>query len=317
MVSAFFFLYLLAGSQAFIENPGPLSWAISLDLIMTLPLIWFLTIRKQAISKVTVYTAGLIGLALTFVLLPPGQRELSEWLLAWVVPLIEGAIFLYMAWNLRKLIAIYKRTEGEDFMVKMRKSLAELSGKPKLAGWLAGEIAIPYYLFFAGRVRKDANFTYHKKSSLAMLSWVIALLIVVETLALHFLIALWSEPLAWVLSISNVYIFALLAANYRASLHRQIRLDDDELILYAGLFAEGRIPLHKIAGAQKGGFAPSGEEESLNIAFFGYQNVRIDLKEVHSLRVFPGRERDIRKLYLHVDQRDAFIDAINDKISRL
>lgn len=317
MLTACCFLYLLTGSQAFADNPGSFSWMITFDLVLTLPLIWFLTIRRQKTPRLTVYTVGLIGLGLAFVILPEAHRSPARWLVTYILPVAEGAVALYMFWNVRRLVKAYRSAGGADFIVKMRTAVEEVMGKKRLAQFVTGELAIVYYAFFARKKQKLARFTYHKKSSLALLSWVIALLLIVETLALHFLIALWSEPLAWVLSASNVYVFALLRANYRASILREIEMKEEALILHTGLFAEGNIPYHKIEMAGKGGFASLNDETTLNIAFLGYQNVRLELKEEHSLRVFPGRVRKFRNLYLHVDQRDEFIDAINQKISRL
>ena len=57
-------LILLTKSNFFSENSQLLSNAITVDLLLIVPLIYFLIIRKRDIPKITVLTVFIIGIVL-------------------------------------------------------------------------------------------------------------------------------------------------------------------------------------------------------------------------------------------------------------
>ena len=71
--------------------------------------------------------------------------------------------------------------------------------------------------------------------------------LVAETIALHFLVARWSEVAAWVLTGVSVYGAVWLVGDYRACVARRIEVTEESLRLRLGLRWEAEIPYSAIA----------------------------------------------------------------------
>lgn len=63
-------LFLVINSSFFIEYPKELSIGITLDLLITIPFVYFLIIRKKEIPKITVITLFVIGIVIASIMIP-------------------------------------------------------------------------------------------------------------------------------------------------------------------------------------------------------------------------------------------------------
>ena len=86
-------LILLIKSNYFSENPQLLSDAITVDLLLIVPLIYFLIIRRRGIPKITVLTVFILGIVLLTYFLPKENQLFLNNVKTYVLPFLELGIF--------------------------------------------------------------------------------------------------------------------------------------------------------------------------------------------------------------------------------
>ena len=171
-----------------------LNLAITIDLLLTIPIIYFLLIRKSQIPNTTAIPIMVIGLLIGSYFLPKESQAYLNLFKNWVLPFVELFILFYVIFKVRKAIKTYKnlRSTSLDFYDTLKNVCFEILPK-KLALPFATEVAVIYYGFINWKTRrlKSNEYFYHKKSGTPALLGGFIMIIVIETIALHFLIALW------------------------------------------------------------------------------------------------------------------------------
>lgn len=89
------FLVYVMQSTLFSGN-DMLSLAITLDLLLTIPLVYFLLIRKTSIPKTTIIPVMFIGLLVGTYCLPKDNQTYLVLFRNWILPLIELGILTYV-----------------------------------------------------------------------------------------------------------------------------------------------------------------------------------------------------------------------------
>ena len=134
-------------------------------------------------------------------------------------------------------------------------------------------------------------------------------LILMETLVLHILVARWSELIAWILTISSLYVSIQLFAHIKAMLQRPIEITDGKLHIRYGLFGDTEIGLDNIESVEFSNTNTSVEKGTKKLALFGdleQTNTKITLKQEETLNGFYGFTSKYNSLLFYVDERDEF-----------
>lgn len=312
-------MVLLAKSALFVRYPEQLSMGITFDLVITVPLVYFLLIRKREIPKTTVVPFFILGLVVASFILPAGHQFYLTQIKHWVLPVVEISVFLFVGFKVTKTVKEFRKQKNEtpDFFTAIRTATLEVLPQA-LSRPFAIELGVIYYGFISWRKKalKPNEFSYHKKTATMALLGVFILIIFAETIALHLLLQMWSDIAAWVLTILSVYTGLQVFGIARSMSKRPLAIEADSIELRYGLLSETTIKLENIeevapfkGPVEKDGdtvqLSPLGELEACNVV--------IHLKEENTLYGLYGIKKTATSIALHVDEPQRFEEMIKSR----
>ncbi len=240
---------ILLMKSSFLNGNDTLSFAITADLLLTVPLVYFLLIRKSEIPNTTAIPVMIIGLLVGSYFLPQESQSYLSIFKTWALPVIEISILTYVVIKVRNVIRKYKTLKGitPDFFNTLKNTCYEILPK-KLVLPFATEVAVFYYGFINWKTRETGynEFTYHKKSGTPALFYAVILIIAVETIAIHLLLTRWSIIAAWVLTTLSFYTAIQVFGFAKSLTRRPISINQDSLTLKYGILNEVEIPFSDI-----------------------------------------------------------------------
>lgn len=318
-------LILLLLSICLIKSPNLLdkngmSLALSIDLLLTIPLVYFLLIRKTKIPKTTVVAFVIIGLVIGSTIMPKENQSYLNLFKTWVLPLLELSILTYVIITIRKTRKKFKALQGSspDFFQTLLSAISDILPQP-LVRPFATEIAVFYYGFLHWKTPnlRENEFTYHRNSASQALMFAFLLVIAIETIALHLLLIQWSVVAAWILTCLSIYSGFQVFGFARSLSKRPITVNSNSISLRYGILSEVEIPIGNVASIKAytaeidkdsgiKTLSPLGELES--------HNLRIDLKKEMNLIGVYGIKKSFKSLVLHIDEPQTFLEFINLQI---
>ena len=308
-VIIFFSCYCITLTTVFKINQHIISYGIIIDLLITAPLVYLFLIRNKPIAKFTVLRVVLLGIIASGFMLNTESNQLMSILKQWVVPMIEAIIFSII---IRKFYLANKTTKtlnngSIDFLTHSRVLLTQTFGNAKIAAVIATEASMFYYAFFSKKNKKsseDLCFTSYKESAIIAIFYALMMAIVVETLALHFLLMLVSPILAWILTGLSLYTCIQLFAHIRAITSRVIKINNNILELRMGLAADAEIHLSNIKSIEIIS-KESIEKDVVKISLLQKlepQNMMIELYESVEITKLYGIKRYSKRISFFVDE---------------
>ena len=309
-------MFLLVQTPAFHQSPDTFSLAITLDLLVTLPLIYFLLIRNKNIPKYTIISVFIIGvIAATFIIPKDNQYYLTQ-IKFWVVPVLELSILSFIFFKIKKTFAAIKTatTTTPDFysaVVKVTKSALP----PRVSSVFATEIAVIYYGLLSWRKRPlQANeFTYHKRSAIRELLVILMFMIVGETAAIHLLLHIWSPTAAWILTFLSIYTLFQVFGILKSMPHRPIVIGEKNLFLRYGLLNDATISLADIESIklERKGLEFNNDVRRLSsLGEIDSYNVILRLKNQQTMTGLYGFSKTFKTIAFHVDNKEAFAEKL-------
>lgn len=300
-----------------LKDNEALSLAVTIDLLISVPIIYFLLIRKSKTPNSTVVPVMIIGLLIGSFFLPEESQTYLTHFKTWVLPVIEISILAAIILKVRTAIKLHKNLKNNtpDFFKSVK--IASYSFLPKfLVIPFATEIAVFYYGFIHWKSisTKDNEFTYHKKSGTPALLGGIILLIGIETVALHILFSQWSQIAAWILTALSCYTAIQVFGFAKSLSKRPISINQDSLILNYGILNEVEIPISEIDHIELSRkplkkdpltkkLTPFGELESHNLIIY--------LKHENELKGLYGIRKKFKVLGLFIDEPIKFQKQMN------
>ncbi|MEO0337885.1 MAG: hypothetical protein AAF242_01600 [Bacteroidota bacterium] len=232
-----------------IRTSANLDLAVSVDLLLTIPLLYFLLIRKTDIPKITLVPITIVGLLLGYNFLPLEHQMYLDLFKEWVLPLIELTVLSVIITKVIVGIKKYRSVSGEraDFYSTLIETCEEVLPK-KMVHLFATEIAVFYYSFFTWKKRpvQENEFTYHLKSGTPVLLLAFIFIILIETFVLHLIIERWSVTAAWILTILSIYTGLQMLGFSKSLSRRPYQIKEGFLHLRYGILSEAIIPLQEI-----------------------------------------------------------------------
>lgn len=315
-------MILLANTSLFRSNPDGLAIGITFDLLLTVPLAYFLLIRKTTIPKTTVVPFLIFGVIVCSMILPSENQHYLNLFKVWVLPLVELSVFSFVIYKVRKGVKSYKVKRGDsvDFYATLKNTCYEILPKRTVIP-VVTEIAVFYYGFFAWKRRtlKENEFSYHKDSGTITLLIAIIFIIAIETVGMHSLLAKWSNIAAWILTFLSIYSGIQLFGFLKSMFKRPISIEDEQLFLRYGIMSEATIDLKDIESIELSSKDIELNEETRKLSFLGElesHNVVIHLKEESSLVGLYGKKHTFKHLVLHVDNKVEFQNQINTRLQQ-
>lgn len=313
-------LVALTQTAIFQMQAATLSNAIVLDLLITVPLVYFLIIRKRDVPKITVLSLFVVGIIVASLVIPMEHQFLLSQIKAIALPLAEFGILSFVGLKVYQTVRAYRAQDNTtaDFYTAVTKACKEALPSP-LNKAAATEIAMVYYALFAPRKRplQAHEFSYHIKSGTPALLSAFMFIILVEVFVLHILVQQWSPLAAWILTALSVYSCLQVFALVRAIKQRPIVLDTAKqaLVLRFGFFSETTISIGAIKSVELStGMLPE-DKSIISLSPIGAltpHNVVVHLKEAATLQQLYGMEKTYKALAFYVDDKERFTKQLKE-----
>jgi len=314
-------LILLIKSSFFLERPQLFSNAITIDLLIVVPLLYFLIIRKREIPKITVLTMFILGIVLLSIFLPEENQLFLNVVKVYFLPFLELGILSFLIYKFIQLSKAYKKEKKtQDFYSTLQEAATKVFPK-KIATILVTEISVVYYGFIKWKppTLSDHEFTYHKKNALISILAGFTLMIIAETVGLHAWLVKWNPIVGWIISFLSAYTALQIFALTKSIRMRPIAINKNEqkLHLRYGYFTELSIPFDSI---EKIEVHTKDLPEDKSITIFsplggiGKHNMIIHLKDELKFTGIYGIKRKAKSLAIYIDEKERFKNWIENSI---
>lgn len=312
-------LSLLFGSLVFIAFRAAITpevnFAITFDLLITIPLVYFLLIRKTTIPNITVVPITVAGLIIGYQILPENGHFYLDSFKTFVLPLVELGVVTFVLFKMRAIRKEFKSSaiHGDSFYDNALIATENVLPK-KVSALLAMEIATIYYTFFYWKEKQtDSGFTYHKKSTSTSLFIAFGIVILVESVTLHYFAAKWNPVFAWILTVLSLYTLLQFIGWAKSLSDRPHRIKDGNLHLRFGIVREAVIPLDQILEIKADNHEQEITKDVKSLSLLGKldpQNMTLELKGSGSINTLYGIKSSYRTLLFFADDPSALISAI-------
>ncbi|WP_282044093.1 hypothetical protein [Winogradskyella flava] len=307
----------LTFSSYFKTHSSFLSTAITLDLLLTVPFIYFLLIRKTSIPKTTVVPFIILGVVLGSFVIPVEHQYYLDLFKTWALPVMELCVLSYVVYNLVKTIKLYKTNKAHsnlDFYSTLKSTCAEILPRPAVIP-VVTEIAVFYYGFIHWKKRelKPNEFSYHKNSGTIGLLAALIFLIAIETAAIHLLLIKWSTVAAWILTGLSIYSGIQILGFLKSMTKRPIVVENDKLYLRYGIMNETTISFDNIESIELSMKDIEMNKTTRKLSVLGNlegHNIIIKLKKEHTLTGLYGVKKPFTLIAFHVDNKQEFKNRI-------
>lgn len=138
----------------------------------------------------------------------------------------------------------------------------------------------------------------------------IMIAIVIELMAGHLLLHLWSPIAAWIHTAIGLYGTLWLIGDYRAMRFRPIRLSDGALHIRCGLRWSVHVPLSEIAAIEPAGRRHANEEGYLDASPSWSPRQTIRLKHPVVAEGPYGIRKNVQVLGIQLDEPDRLRNAL-------
>ncbi|NRB48721.1 MAG: hypothetical protein HRU41_13675 [Saprospiraceae bacterium] len=290
--------------------PSQLANAVTADLAITAPVLYFLVIRRTKVPNLTVVPCFILGLLIAHLVLPPTERGLLTFLTHYILPGIEVLVVLFVGRNVWRFVKALKQNGARniDRLEVLKESTAAIAGEGLLARLLTTELSIIYYSLFSwgkSERQSDHHFTHYKKNGLGAVIALWILVLAAETFAVHILLMKWGEWAAWIASLSSVYLVLLFIAHYKATRKRQSWIDDTGLHLRYGLSGNVDISLDQVEKIHLTTRTPRDLQQFVKLGHaFESHNVILELKTEIELERMYGKKEGAKAIGLMIDDRE-------------
>jgi len=303
-----------------IENPDVIAGALTLDLTLLVPLLYYLLlVRLRGWPVVTVLPVFLISVLAAGWLIPETQHRVLD-LVYYAAALAELALIMVIAYKALQLRKAYREraAAGLDVYESLRESACAVLG-PLAGGALAYEATLGYYAV-VGWTRSPTvgprSFTAYREVAYIPLMVAAMIALVVETVGVHFLLRLWSPVAAWIVTGISLYTLIWLIGDIHAVRLRPIEICGETLHLRLGLRWTATIPLASIECVRDpGGEVKASKKDHLKALLLGGPNRRIQLAGPVRVVGLYGLTRQVTTIDLHVDDPARFgaaLDQVRD-----
>lgn len=158
------------------------------------------------------------------------------------------------------------------------------------------------------------KFTYHKRSGIKALLFALLLAAIVETVVLHYFLAMWNHWIALVATASSVWVVLQVLAQIRAIGMRPVFIDDGVLCIRNGMYELSRIPLsaiERVTVTGKDAEAGDSQMKPLHCCVPAGHNVIVYLNQQQEATLLYGKRRPFQAALLAIDEPQRFAEALS------
>jgi hypothetical protein len=303
---------LVVHSQTFAQKSNPVSLGVTVDVVLGLPLLYYwLIVRTGRWSKTSVVAVFGASLGLAKWLLPPANQTYIN-SLTMVLPLLEMGVLAYVAYHGLALVRAFRghRQTQPDFILNLQQSLTNVTGQPKISRILATEAAVIRYGLF-GWIKeyspvcvltdRRTYLTSHRESGQVALLTMLGIVAVIESVAMHVLVARWSVEGAWLLTATSLYGLLFIIAEIVTTVKRPSYRTGQTLHLRFGLRWQGTVELTNIEQVERINEKPKKAPHTLIGPLLVEPNLLITLREPVVIDGVYGLKKTVNQVAMLVD----------------
>ncbi|PCE65976.1 hypothetical protein [Sediminicola luteus] len=302
------------------ERHPQMALAVSLDLLLVIPLVYGLLIRKTSIPKTTVVPVMVLGLLMGIFLMPEKDQVYLNTFKTWALPLIELGLISWVGFKMYKLRKTFvSQGKGQrDFFANLIEACATVLPQ-RIVYQFATEIAVFYYGFFHWKTPENCprNFSYHKEGTHLSLFIGLLLIVFAEAVGLHFLLLKWSATAAWIATAISMYSALQVYGFARSLIYRPIMVQENGLLIRYGIMASTHIQISEIKEVVVTSSDLEPDKNRLYVSPLGElagHNVLINLHSPCTIRGLYGIKKQATSLALHIDEPHQFQNYLTSKI---
>jgi len=309
--------YLLIHSRLFMENPEILSFGLTFDMTISIPILYYFLARKGKLPKVLLIPIFMLSLIAAALILPRDHRQFLDLIKHAIFPL-EAFITAYLIFKITRVVKEYKRLKPESglgFSVILKECLKKTIGHGKVPEILGTEISILYYGLFAWKRPKQPGenaFTAYKKSGYGSIVGGLAFLSLSEVLAFHVLFMQISTIAAWIIFALNLYGIIFILADFNAFRREPTYIEDEKLYINAGIKWKAIIPVKDIKSVKLSNESLRGKQILRAMTILSGPNLVIELEKTHRAEGPYGIRKNFDKVLLNPDEPQRFKQLIID-----
>lgn len=314
--------FFIIRSSQFLVHPDLLSAAVTLDLVILVPLVYLVLARRMGWRQLSAVPILVLMLVAANLLIPDDRQRFLHTLEILLAP-FDLVLLTFLVLKVRSVRKAYRKTgaAAENFMETLEKVLGETVDAGRPGKMIATEIAMIYCGLFAWRRKpvdrpETTSFTYHRNCGHGTIMGVFVFLVLVETGLLHWYLLPRVAPLAWVVFGLSVYSIVFLFADLNAARLRPIFIDGDNLVIRIALRWRARFPLAWIKKVETTTHDIEAKEGLLQAFLIPNQNVILHLDRPATAAGLYGMEKEFRRLALAVDDLPAFVDALDPTVRK-
>jgi hypothetical protein len=227
-------------------------------------------------------------------------------LLTAAVGLLEVAILALLVVRLPSVVRGARAARGAGPLAALQAGLSAARVPPRVAAIVAAELGV-LWLVCTGWFRHPAPHTFSmRRTSWLAMAAMLGLLLVVESVAVHLLLARWSAVAAWLATASSAYALLWLCADAQAIRLYPHAIVADTLHLRLGVRWRAAIPLGDIASVEPIHAVPSDAHDLTLLD----PSVLVRLHRPTELTGLLGRRRRTTALAVTVDDAERFVDSL-------
>lgn len=221
--------------------------------VLLFPAVYYLFfIKRFKLRSLNILVLFSLCCLIAYITLPKHQQDyilqLRKLSLA-----VELLIVLYLLSKFNKISARYKVLQAEftDRAFNIRNSITEVMGNRMIFRLLGSEIVTIIYglAIFSKEKQPFVNyksFTVHKESGYLTVWIAMVTVIIIETVAIHFLLLRWSFIAALVMTCLSIYGLFFFISDLNAMIKRPILITESQLILRVGYRWRCVLPIDAI-----------------------------------------------------------------------
>ena len=300
-----------------------------LDFIIVIPLLaYFFVFRKKG-QTTPVIGVALLGYFVGKAIIPDGRLAGMEWV-GWVLVAGEAALFAAEIWIIFRIVKT----------VRMIRRKVQVNGGtiiPALAVWQQAEEAFSENRFakimisewmmwkFALASWKQKTpassryFTAHRRTSVIAFNIMLIHAVVLETFGVHWFVHSMNPTISWIMVMLNVYTVLFFIGEIQAIRLNPIIVEAERITIPIGLVKRVTATKENILAIRRP--EPREYNEKDQTAFHGMYadmekgepQIVIDLERPATVHYLYGFTKKAKKIYLRLDQPEAFLAAVEEE----
>ena len=302
-------------------SPMPVpEWPLAFDLLLMIPLCFLWLNRKQGrqawIGALALFSFGILFGSW---ILPNESKQLWSLLEPLRFVILAGIVLTQASLIFLIFTEVLSKKTSHNLDIALNEAISKRLGENGFASlmniearmWLYALLRKPIGHSFPG----NEHFEYHLHQGNASNQQGFLILIAAEIPIAHLLLHFYSPTLAIFVTVTSIYGFLFLLAEYRATLYRPISIEEKQLYIRYGVIGDQPVAFDQIAsvGHCDGKVRRAGKR----LRFTGPQhaNIHIVLKPDTELDTLLGK-KVIEEIYIAVDKPEYFIQMINACMSK-